>query len=130
VTELIASREEMVGKLHELWLTRQAKNEAAKVDSDLTEQFKMWMGLEGEDELYDGEHGIKAFIKEVKTSTWDITTASDELILWLAREGILQVSETKYRAAQKLKDDMHLNDALSYRNEGENYQLRVEKRGN
>ena len=128
MTDLIASREDVVAKLHDLWLARQAKNEAARVDAQLTESVKQWMGLEGEDELFDGEHGIRAWIKEVKSPTWDVTTASDELILFLAREGVLQVSETKYRAAQKLKDDMRLNDALNYRREGSTYQLRVEKK--
>ena len=128
MTDLIASREDVVAKLHDLWLARQAKNEAARVDAQLTESVKQWMGLEGEDELFDGEHGIRAWIKEVKSPTWDVTTASDDLILFLAREGVLQVSETKYRAAQKLKDDMRLNDALNYRREGSTYQLRVEKK--
>ena len=128
MTDLIASREDVVAKLQDLWLARQAKNEAARVDAQLTESVKQWMGLEGEDELFDGEHGIRAWIKEVKSPTWDVTTASDDLILFLAREGVLQVSETKYRAAQKLKDDMRLNDALNYRHEGSTYQLRVEKK--
>ena len=125
---MYVAREDVVARLHELWLARQAKNEAARVDAQLTESVKQWMGLEGEDELFDGEHGIRAWIKEVKSPTWDVTTASDELILFLAREGVLQVSETKYRAAQKLKDDMRLNDALNYRHEGSTYQLRVEKK--
>ena len=128
MTELMESREDVVAKLHELWLARQAMNEAKKVDAKLSEGVKQWMGLEGEDEVFDGEHGIRAWIKEVKSPTWDVTTASDDLILFLAHEGVLQVSETKYRAAQKLKDDMRLNDALNYRHEGATYQLRVEKK--
>jgi hypothetical protein len=128
MTELMESREAVVAKLHELWLARQAMNEAKKVDAKLSESVKQWMGLEGEDEVFDGEHGIRAWIKEVKSPTWDVTTATDDLILFLAREGVLQVSETKYRAAQKLKDDMRLNDALNYRHEGATYQLRVEKK--
>ena len=125
--DIYIAREDVVAKLYELWIARQAKNEAAKVDAKLSEAVKQWMGLEGEDELFDGEHGIRAWVKEVKSPTWDVTKASDELILFLAREGVLQVSETKYRAAQKLKDDMRLNDALNYRQEGATYQLRVEK---
>ena len=128
MTELIESREDVVAKLHELWLARQAMNEAKKVDAKLSEGVKQWMGREGEDELFDGEHGIRAWIKEVKTTTWDIRTASTEMILLLARDGILTVNNTAFNERRKNAPHPVLDDALKYRHEGENYQLRVEKK--
>ena len=127
-SDIYISREEVESKLYPLWLARQAKNAATKDDKEMSDAVKQWLGLEGEDELVDGEHGVRAFIKEVKDPTWDVTTASDDLILYLARAGVLQVSETKYRAAKKLKDSHHLDDALNYRHEGATFQLRVEKK--
>ena len=128
MTELIESREDVVAKLYDLWLARQAKNSAAKVDTELSARVKQWMGLEGEDVLFDGEHNIMATIKEVKSPTWDVSTAPEDLIVWLAREGILLVNEAKFKAARSLRDRTLLDDALNYRHEGSTYQLRVEKK--
>jgi hypothetical protein len=129
VTELIESREDVVAKLYDLWLARQAKNEAAKVDAQLTEGVKNWLGLEGEDEIVDGERGIRAYIKEVgSTPTWDIRNAPDEVILFLAKDGVLTVNNTAFNSRRKNAPSLVLDDAIKYRQEGVNYQLRVEKK--
>lgn len=125
---LIASREEIVAKLYPLWLVRQAKNAASKDDVAATEEIKNWLGLEGEDEVVDGEHDIRAYIKPVSTTTWDIREASAEVILALAAEGLLDVKNTAFNERRKNAPSLLLDMALKYRSEGENYQLRVEKK--
>ena len=128
-SELIESREDVVGKLYDLWLARQAKNEATKVDTKLTEGVKQWLGLEGEDEIVDGERGIRAYIKEVGAApTWDIRTAPDEVILFLAKDGVLTVNNTAFESRRKNAPSTKLDDAIKYRHQGVNYQLRVEKK--
>jgi hypothetical protein len=61
-TELLATRAEIEAKLYPLWLARQAKNAALKDDNEMTELVKQWLGLEGEEEIADGEHDIRAYI--------------------------------------------------------------------
>ena len=135
-TELLADRAAVVAKLNELWLARQAKNAATKVDSELTEQVKQWMGLEGEDELFDGEHNIRAYIKEVGAGvTWDIRTAPPELVLWLAQNGYLTVQTKKVDedlktapTTQLLDLNAKVKNVPKYRFPGVTTQLRVEKK--
>jgi hypothetical protein len=124
----LMEREGVIAKLYELWLIRQAKNAATKDDSFLTEQIKQWMGLEGEEELFDGEHGIRVYIKEIGAPNWNLTEAPDEVILHLAREGLLNVKNSDFDKARKNKPSTLLDRALEHKNDGVNYQLRVEKR--
>jgi hypothetical protein len=136
MTELIESREDVVAKLYDIWLARQAKNEATKVDKTLTEGVKNWLGLEGEEEIVDGERGVRAFIKEVGAEpTWDIRTAPDDLVLWLAKNGYLDVRTKKVDgdlknapATQLLDLNAKVNNVPKYRFPAVNYQLRVEKK--
>lgn len=135
MTELIESREDVVTKLYPLWLARQAKNAATADDKAMTEAVKQWLGLEGEEELSDGEHGIRAFIKEVGAGvTWDIRTAPPELVLWLAQNGYLDVRTKKVDEDMKSAPTTQLLDLNAkvlnvpkYRFPGVNYQLRIEK---
>lgn len=126
--DVYIAREDVVAKLHELWLARQAKNEASRVDKKISDAMKKWMGDEGEDELFDGEHNIRAFIKPKKRATWDLMYAPAEVLVHLAREGLLDVKETPFHERRQNKPNVLLDQAVDFRHEGETYELRVERK--
>ena len=134
--DIYISREEVESKLYDLWLARQAKNAATKDDKEMSDAVKQWLGLEGEDELVDGEHGVRAFIKEVGAGdTWDIRTAPPELVLWLAQNGYLTVQTKKVDedlksapTTQLMELNAKVKNVPKYRFPGVTTQLRVEKK--
>ena len=126
--DIYIPREEAESKLLPILLARQAKNAAIKEDETNSEIVKQWFALEGEDELFDGEHGIIGYQKAVKRTTWDITRAPDEVILYMAREGLLDVKDRAFTERRTNKPSLLLDDAVSFRHEGETLQLRVEKK--
>lgn len=85
------SREEIVAELYGAYLARQERARANKVDDPFKERALQWANLEGESELYDNEHGIRFYITERPNYSWDLREASPDLILWLAKEGLLDV---------------------------------------
>jgi hypothetical protein len=128
-TDIYITREEVEAKLPALLLARTVKNASTKEDNELTAIVKQWMALEGEDELFDGEHGIRAWIKEVGTSpTWNVREMPDDLILFLAHDGVLTVNNKAFESRKLNAPDGRFLDAMNHRQEGVNYQLRVEKK--
>ena len=135
MTMLIQDQAQIVSQLHELYTARQMKNEAAKVDSELTAIVKQWMQLnadgldqdaKGDPYLDDGEHGIRAKLESRKTTSWDLRGAIDGVILFCAREGLLKVDNTAFESRRKTAPDARLDDALGYRHDGEESSLRFE----
>ena len=135
---LIADQATIVAKLNDLFQARSLKNAAAKVDSELTAIVKQWMQLnadgldqdaKGDPYLDDGEHGIRAKLESRRSTSWDLRPAPDAVILFLAGEGLLKVDNTAFESRRKTAPDVRLDDALGYRNEGEESSLRFEKRG-
>lgn len=125
----------MVARIRDLYRIREAKNAATRDDRLLTDEFKQWMLLNydqldkdsrGNVYLEDGEHGVRVLLSPRKTTTWDLRTAPDAVILNLAREGLLSVSSGFDRRRTDAPSVL-LNQAMDYRNEGEDVVLRVEE---
>lgn len=134
-TGLIAEQATIVAKLNDLFQARSAKNAAGKVDNELTAVVKQWMQLnadgldkdeKGDPYLDDGEHGIRAKLESRRSISWDLRRAPDEVVLYLARDGLLKVDNTAFEARRKVAPAVHLDDAMAYRHEGEESALRVE----
>lgn len=128
MTDLIATRGDMVGKLWELKMAREFKSTATADDKRLTKQFKQWFTLNDESELFDGEHGILAALKTTATTTWDIRDAPAKLLARLAVEGLLTVNTAALNERRKSAPATYLDDALVYRHEGESLVLHVEQK--
>lgn len=127
-TNLLATREQIIGKLLLLKTTRDHKNAATADDKALTEEIKQWLQLNDETELFDGERGILATLKASSTTTWDIRKAPPELVARLAAEGLLTVNTTAFKAEQAKGGATYLDDTLAFKHEGETWTLRVEKK--
>lgn len=115
---LMPSRAEMVAKLYPAWQAREARNQANKDDALFKEQFLQWAGLEGETELYDNEHGIRAWKTESPRQSWDLRDASPDLVIYLAKEGLLDVKNTAFNQRRKDAPSQWLDLALKHRHEG------------
>jgi hypothetical protein len=135
-TDIYITREEVEAKLPALLLARTVKNASTKEDNELSAAVRKWMADEGEEELFDGEHGIRAYIKEVGAApTWDIRTAPPDLILWLAQNGYLTVQTKKVDedlksapTTQLMELNAKVKNVPKYRFPGVTTQLRVEKK--
>ena len=134
-TALIEDVATIVAKLNDLFQARSLKNASGKVDSELTAIVKQWIQLnadgldqdaKGDPYLDDGEHGIRAKLESRRSTSWDLRTAPEAVILFLAGEGLLKVDNTAFESRRKTAPDVRLDDALGYRHEGEESSLRFE----
>lgn len=125
---------QIVSLLLPLIEARQAKNEATKVDLELGTRVKQYLELHrntldhdntGRPTLEDDEHGILAYLMSSRETSWNVSRMPDELVVWLARAGLLTVATTAFDQRKRNDPDTHLDDALGYRTEGEKSVLRV-----
>ena len=70
--------------------------EAERRSRRTAEDFKQYLALAGERELWDDERGIGVGLEPGYTSRWvDISELDDEAIVWAVRSGVLKNSITK-----------------------------------
>ena len=100
-TELIPTRAEIEGLLHEYATLTGAINETKKRQSLLRDQIKQFMEFEREDELTDGEHGITVRLRRRRGSrSYDVRSMPDSLVLALRGLAALNVDTKVIRAIE------------------------------
>ena len=135
MTELIDEQAQIVSLLLPLFEARQAKNEATNDDKKFTPRVKQFLELnweqldhnsKGAPVIVDHEHDLLAYPTSSKETGWNVSKMPDDLVVWLAKQGLLTVATKAFDDRRKNDPDIHLDDAMRYRTEGESYSLRVE----
>lgn len=111
------------------WLKTPFRLDAEKASRVL----KQHMEDEERDELHDREHGVTGTLQRRKTTTWDVRHAPQDLLIWLAQNGYLDVKTAKVEQDMKDAPSMWLSMLLEkdasghgkYRGEGESVALRI-----
>lgn len=86
----------------------------------LKEGLRRWMELNECAELVDGETGTGVELgTPPAATTWDVRSMNDELVLSLARRGVLSVQTGAFDALRKAGGGTDLDDAQRYRMTGE-----------
>jgi hypothetical protein len=136
MTTLIDEQAQIVSLLAPLLDAREAKNAASKDDEQFTPRVRQFLELnwdsldhnsKGAPVLVDHEHDVIAYLASRKETGWNVSKMPDDLVVWLARAGLLTVATKAFDDRRKNDPDIHLDDALRYRTEGESYSLRVER---
>ena len=92
----------------------------SKAQEQLKEALRRWMDLNDCDELIEGESGMGVELgAPPATTTWDVRSMEDELVLSLARRGVLTVHTSSFDALRKAGGGTDLDDAQRYRMVGE-----------
>lgn len=90
---------EVLELLDELFVLRQAIRETQKREREITEVIKQYLLDRGEDELVDGEKGVRArLVTRRGPDTYDVRNMPDELVLRLKELAALSV-DTKVTKA-------------------------------
>jgi len=78
----------------------------------LKEQLRRFMDVNDLDELVDGETGLGVELGPApRTTTWDVRTMPDAVVLALARRGVLEVNTRAFDALRKAGGGADLDDA-------------------
>ena len=86
----------------------------------IRDRLKQFMGLENIDELVDGETGYGVELGEpTRATTWDVEHMPDQLVVHLAKRGLLTVSTRAFDALRKAAGSPVLDDAERFRMTGE-----------
>ena len=110
----LASYKQAVSQAEKDYLKTPFKMDADKASSEL----KKHMEEEGVEEMWDHERGAHATVTSRKNKEWDLRTAPDEVVLYLAREGLLTVREQSFRQRRIDAPSTKLDDAVKFKTEG------------
>jgi hypothetical protein len=92
----------------------------SKAQEQLKEALRRWMDINNCDELIEGETGMGVELgAPPSTTTWDCRSMPDELVLSLARRGVLTVTTGAFDALRKAGGGTDLDDAQRFRMQGE-----------
>ena len=112
-------RRQIVELLAPLQVAREESRVAGKRASDLGDRVKNWMLLEGENEVTDDERGIRVFLQSTTETTWDIEHMREEVVLELAKRGLLTVNTRAFDALKRTATNSLMDEADRFRMRGE-----------
>mgnify|MGYP000895567101 FL=1 len=125
--EAAEQRRAIVELLARLHVARQTQNTAKREADGLADRVKQWLDLENETEIADDERGIRAYYQSRSTTTWDVASMPDDLILILANTpGLMTINTSAFDALRRAGGSAALDDAMRFRMTGETRALQVE----
>ncbi len=99
---------------------KEAHTEQGKALDKARDRLKDFMALEDIDELVDGETGYGVELAPPRrTTTWDVEHMPDQLVVDLAKRGLLTVSTRPFDALRQAAGSPVLDAAEEYRMTGE-----------